>query len=78
MLNIHCLQDVLGWELLDLSIGDGAHESGLSAAVWAAEPIALAPLQIQDSIVEQDLGTYMVSRVSVYVLKIKFAFRAHR
>ena len=57
VLHIHSLELILGWELLDLAIGDGAHECGLSASVGSAQTIALAPLQVQDGIVQQDLGT---------------------
>ena len=57
VLHVDRLELVLGRELLDLAVGNRAHERGLSAAVGAAEPVALATLQVQDSVVQQDLGT---------------------
>ena len=64
MLHIHSLQLVLGRELLDLAIGDGAHQGGFAAAVGPAQPVALATLQVEHSVVQQDLGTCIVdSRV---------------
>lgn len=57
VLHVHRLELVLGRELLDLAVGDGAHQGGLAAAVGAAQAVPLATLQVEHSIVQQDLGT---------------------
>ena len=48
---------VLLGEALDLLVVDGTHEGGLSGTVGAQETVALATLQTEMSLVEEDLGT---------------------
>ncbi|TKW55191.1 hypothetical protein CTA1_1265 [Colletotrichum tanaceti] len=44
-------------ETLDLLVVDGAHEGGLAGTVGAAKTVALATLETEVGLVEQDLGT---------------------
>ncbi|GKT59608.1 hypothetical protein ColTof3_06947 [Colletotrichum tofieldiae] len=44
-------------ETLNLLVVDGAHESGLAGTVGTAKTVALATLETEVSLVEQDLGT---------------------
>ncbi|GJC94463.1 hypothetical protein ColKHC_03289 [Colletotrichum higginsianum] len=44
-------------EALDLLVVDGAHEGGLAGTVGAAKTVALATLETEVGLVEQDLGT---------------------
>lgn len=57
VLNIDSLEDVLRWKFLHLPIGNGSHESRFSAAIGSTQSVSLATLEIEDGIVEQDLGT---------------------
>ena len=41
-----------GWEALDLAVGNGAHKSRLSGTILAAETIAVATLDTENSVVE--------------------------
>ncbi|SPQ23864.1 1521e1a3-eedc-455a-b5da-4054f20718a4 [Thermothielavioides terrestris] len=44
-------------EALDLLVVDGAHQGGLAGAVGAAQTVALATLEAEVGLVEQNLGT---------------------
>ena len=57
MLDVHSAQLILGREALQLAVSDGPHESGLAGPVGAAQTITLATLEVQASVVEQDLTT---------------------
>uniref|UniRef100_A0A1J3GZS4 Uncharacterized protein n=2 Tax=Noccaea caerulescens TaxID=107243 RepID=A0A1J3GZS4_NOCCA len=57
VLDVHGAQLRLGREAVQLAVGDGAHEGGLAGAVGAAQAVALAALQVQAGIVQQDLAT---------------------
>ena len=43
-------------EVFDLAIGNGLHECRLAATVVAAHAVALAALQVEACVVEEDLG----------------------
>ena len=43
-------------EVFDLAIGNGLHECRLAATVVAAHTVALAALQVEACVVEEDLG----------------------
>ena len=58
MLHIHSAQLVLGREAIQLSISNGPHQGGLAGTVGATQAVTLAALQVQASVVQQDLATY--------------------
>ena len=55
-------------ETLDLLVVDGAHEGGLAGTVGSEETVALATLEAEMGLVEQDLGT--VGQVECAVAEI--------
>jgi hypothetical protein len=57
VLDIHRAEHLLGWEAVDLAVGDRTHECGLAAAVVAAQAVAVATLEVQPGVVEENLGT---------------------
>lgn len=59
MLHIDSAQLLLGWEALQLPICNGPHEGGLTSTVGATQTVTLTTLQVQTSIVQQDLATCM-------------------
>mmetsp|Transcript_3229 Transcript_3229/g.6472 ORF Transcript_3229/g.6472 Transcript_3229/m.6472 type:complete len:563 (+) Transcript_3229:1213-2901(+) len=68
VLNIHSAELFLWWESIDLSIGNGSHQCGLSASVWSTETITLSTLQVKGSIHQKHLGT--ISKGEFAVAKI--------
>mmetsp|Transcript_33591 Transcript_33591/g.74379 ORF Transcript_33591/g.74379 Transcript_33591/m.74379 type:complete len:529 (-) Transcript_33591:733-2319(-) len=57
VLNVHSLELSWGREALNLAVGNGAHEGGLSGTVGAAQTVASTLLQAQAGHVQQNLGT---------------------
>lgn len=57
VLDEHGLDLALLGETLDLLVVDGTHEGGLSGTVGSAKTVALATLQAEMGLVEEDLGT---------------------
>jgi hypothetical protein len=52
-------------EALDLAVGDGTHEGGLSSTVLSTQTIAVATLEAEGRSVEQDLGTISERELAV-------------
>ena len=52
-------------ESLDLVVGDGPHEGGLSGVVSSKETVVLSPLKLHFGVVEEDLGTVGKGEVAV-------------
>jgi hypothetical protein len=58
-----------------LAIGDCTHEGGLATAVWAAEAVALAALEVQVGVVQKNLGTIREGKLALaQVFTLLFVF----
>mmetsp|Transcript_15787 Transcript_15787/g.37734 ORF Transcript_15787/g.37734 Transcript_15787/m.37734 type:complete len:676 (-) Transcript_15787:107-2134(-) len=65
VLDVHRLEHVRRREVVDLPVGDGAHERRLAAAVVAAHTVAHAALQVEARVVEEDLGAVAERELAV-------------
>jgi hypothetical protein len=65
VLHVDCLELVRGREVLDLPIGDGAHERSLAASVVPAHTIPLAAFEMEARIVEENLGAVAQRELAV-------------
>mmetsp|Transcript_33469 Transcript_33469/g.52078 ORF Transcript_33469/g.52078 Transcript_33469/m.52078 type:complete len:211 (-) Transcript_33469:980-1612(-) len=64
-LDEHSLELVRRREVLNLSIGDGPHKSGLSTSVVSDNTVALSTLQVKAGVVQKDLSTISKRELAV-------------